>query len=246
MAAIPSLLLTLLFYLIALFSITDGAKLILLNNCRESVWPGILGSSGQATPRNGGFHLGTGEEALLHVPDKWSGRIWGRQYCTFNDAGNGSCATGDCAGKLHCRGKSGAPPATVIEMTLGTSSSPLHFYDVSLVDGFNLPVSMRAMGGGMGCGVASCEVDLNSCCPSALEVKRKGKVVGCKSACLASQSAKYCCTGKFAHPKACKPTLFAHLFKAICPKAYSYAFDDSGSLNRCRASTYAITFCPPQ
>lgn len=138
------------------------------------------------------------------------------------------------------------PPATVVEMTLGSSSSPLHFYDVSLVDGFNLPVSMKPIGGGVGCGVAACEVDLNVCCPSALEVKRDGRVVGCKSACLAMQSAKHCCTGEYANPKACKPTLFANLFKAICPKAYSYAFDDSSSLNKCRASRYVITFCPPK
>ena len=47
--------------------------------------------------------------------------------------------------------------------------------------------------------------------------------------CLAMQSTKYCCTGNYANPNTCKPTLFAHLFKAICPKAYSYAFDDSSS-----------------
>lgn len=41
------------------------------------------------------------------------------------------------------------PPATVVEMTLGLSSSALHFYDVSLVDGFNLPVSMKPVGGGV-------------------------------------------------------------------------------------------------
>lgn len=121
----------------------------------------------------------------------------------------------------------------MVEMTLGTSTSPLHFYDVSLVDGFNLPVSMKPVGGGVGCGIPWCEVDLNMCCPSALEVRVKGKVVGCKSACLAMQSAKYCCTGKYSNPKACKPAIFAH--KAICPKAYSYAFDDSSSLHKCRA-----------
>ncbi|BBH06166.1 Pathogenesis-related thaumatin superfamily protein [Prunus dulcis] len=164
----------------------NGAQLILVNNCNESIWPGILGTAGLATPQSGG--------------------------------------------------KGGVPPATVVEMTLGSSTSPLHFYDVSLVDGFNLPVSMKPVGGGIGCGVASCEVDLNVCCPSALEVRRGGRVVGCKSACLAMQSAKYCCTGSYANPNTCKPTLFAHLFKAICPKAYSYAFDDSSSLNKCRAS----------
>ncbi|KAJ1402623.1 Thaumatin, conserved site [Sesbania bispinosa] len=247
MARTSSILLPLLFYLVAFCSIIliDGAQLILVNNCGESVWPGILGSAGQQTPKDGGLHLGSGEEVVLDVPEKWSGRIWGRQGCNFDNEGNGHCLTGDCNGKLHCRGNGGVPPATVVEMTLGSSSSPLHFYDVSLVDGFNLPVSMKPVGGGIGCGVASCEVDLNVCCPSALEVKRNGKVVGCKSACLAMQSAKYCCTGDYSDPKTCKPTLFAHLFKAICPKAYSYAYDDSSSLNRCRAPRYVITFCPP-
>ncbi|CAA7058177.1 unnamed protein product [Microthlaspi erraticum] len=96
---------------------------------------------------------------------------------------------------------------------------------VSLVDKFNLPVSMRPVG----CGVAACEVDLNVCCPSALEVMRDGKVVGCKSACLAMQPEKECCTGEYANPK-----------------AYSYASDGSSSLKKCRASRYVITFCPPK
>ncbi|KAI4341844.1 hypothetical protein MLD38_026519 [Melastoma candidum] len=239
----------LLFFTICLcipILLINGEQLILVNNCQESIWPGILGSAGKATPRDGGFHLSSGEEAVINLPDKWSGRIWGRQGCCFGGDGKGSCETGDCAGLLHCRGTGGVPPATVVEMTLGTSTSPLHFYDVSLVDGFNLPVSMRPVGGGIGCGVAACEVDLNVCCPSALEVKKGGKVVGCKSACLAMQSAKYCCTGEYANPKTCKPTIFAHLFKAICPKAYSYAFDDTSSLNKCRAPRYVITFCPPK
>ncbi|KAL4354778.1 hypothetical protein GQ457_06G007000 [Hibiscus cannabinus] len=233
-------------YLFAFSSMADGEQVILVNNCRESIWPGILGGAGQSSPKNGGFHLGSGEEVVFDVPQRWSGRIWGRQGCNFDSNGKGSCDTGDCSGRLHCQGTGGTPPATVIEMTLGSSSSPLHFYDVSLVDGFNLPVSMKPVGGGVGCGVASCEVDLNVCCPSALEVKKGARVIGCKSACLAMQSAKYCCTGEYANPKTCKPTLFAHLFKAICPKAYSYAFDDSSSLNKCRASRYLITFCPPK
>lgn len=241
-----SFLFSFLLYLLSSLSISDGAQLILVNNCRESIWPGILGGAGQATPKDGGFHLGSGEEVVLDAPEKWSGRIWGRQGCNFDNNGKGSCITGDCSNQLHCKGNGGKPPATVVEMTLGSSSSPLHFYDVSLVDGFNLPVSMKPVGGGIGCGVASCEVDLNVCCPSALEVRSGGKVVGCKSACLAMQSAKYCCTGNYANPNTCKPTLFSHLFKAICPKAYSFAFDDSTSLNKCRATRYVITFCPPQ
>ncbi|KAF6150300.1 hypothetical protein GIB67_033999 [Kingdonia uniflora] len=224
----------------------DGTQLIVVNNCKETIWPGILGTTEHPSLNEGGFRLKSNEQIVINTPDKWSGRIWGRQGCCFNQNGKGSCETGDCAGLLHCRGTGGVPPATVVEMTLGTVKSTLHYYDVSLVDGFNLPVSMVPVGGGVGCGVAGCENDLNICCPSALEVKKAGKVVGCKSACLATKSPKYCCTGDYATPKSCKPTIFTHLFKAICPRAYSYAYDDSSSLRMCRAPRYVITFCPPK
>lgn len=219
----------------------------MVNNCKEDVWPALLGGAGHPSPKDGGFLLSSGEETVLEVPQGWSGRIWGRQGCCFDEkTGQGKCETGDCAGLLKCRGIGGLPPATLVEMTLGTSESALHFYDVSLVDGFNLPVSMKPVGGGVGCGVAACDADLNVCCPPALAVNGKGKkVVGCKSACLAAKSDKYCCTGDYANPNKCKPTVFAHLFKVICPHAYSYAYDDSTSLKSCKASRYVITFCPP-
>ncbi|GMI80749.1 hypothetical protein like AT5G02140 [Hibiscus trionum] len=233
------------FFLSCIFNSTDGIQLILVNNCKETIWPGILASAGHEIPRDGGFPLSCGEQTTLELPERWSGRIWPRQGCCFDQTGKGSCQTGDCSGLLQCQGVGGKPPATLVEMTLGGPTSPLHFYDVSLVDGFNVPVSMIPIGGGVGCGVAACEADLNVCCPEALAVKKEGKVVGCKSACLAAKTDRYCCTGEFGNPKSCKPTIFAHLFKAICPRAYSYAFDDSSSLKTCRAPRYVITFCPP-
>lgn len=137
------------------------------------------------------------------------------------------------------------PPATLVEMTFGVPQSPLHYYDVSLVDGFNLPVTMEADGNGEeGCGVAGCKVNLNVCCPSRFEVRVGEKTVGCKSACLALQTDKYCCTGEYSAPSSCKPTLFSYIFKSLCPRAYSFAYDDPTSLNRCMASRYVITFCP--
>ncbi|XP_027337538.1 thaumatin-like protein [Abrus precatorius] len=234
------------FYFLVSISLTDGTELIMVNNCKESVWPGILGTGENPSPKDGGFHLASGEEVNLQVPEGWSGRIWGRQGCYFDEQTNkGSCETGDCGGLLQCKGISGVPPTTLVEMTLGTPQSPLHFYDVSLVDGFNLPVSMKPVGGGGACGVASCEADLNVYCPSALVVERNKKVVGCKSACLAAKSDRNCCTGEFANAKSCKPSVFARLFKTICPHAYSYAYDGSQVLKTCMAPRYVITFCPP-
>ncbi|KAJ8766022.1 hypothetical protein K2173_020538 [Erythroxylum novogranatense] len=240
------LLFLFLFYFHSNFAfMTDGTQLIIANNCNESIWPGILGNAGHVTPNEGGFHLGSGEQTTIQVPKLWSGRIWARQACFFDkNTGKGSCQTGGCAGLLHCRGLGGTPPATLVEMTFGTSKSALHYYDVSLVDGFNIPVSMVPIGGGSGCGVAACKTNLNACCPYSLIVKRRGKVVGCKSACLAAKTDRYCCTGKFSSPESCKPTAFTQMFKAVCPDSYSFAYDEASGLKTCRASLYVISFCP--
>lgn len=226
----------------------EGIQLIIVNNCKETIWPGMLGTNGVSSPKHGGFQLSSGEQLILQVPDRWSGRVWGRQGCNFDQitGNNGSCQTGDCAGLLQCNGVGGEPPATIVEMTLGTSKSDLHYYDVSLVDGFNVPISMVPVETGKAqCEIAACDIDLNDYCPSALELRKDDKVVGCKSACLATKSDRSCCRGEFANQQSCKPTVFGVVFKAVCPKAYSYAFDDSTGLKTCQASQYVITFCPP-
>ncbi|KAL4188742.1 hypothetical protein AMTRI_Chr08g161900 [Amborella trichopoda] len=239
----PIFFLFLFFLCNSLYS-SDAVELIVVNNCKEAVWPGILGGAGHDSPEDGGFLLEPGQQTVVKVPQGWSGRLWGRQGCCFDNNNKGTCETGDCAGLLHCKGMGGIPPATLVEMTFGTVQSPLHYYDVSLVDGFNLPVAMVPVGGGIGCGIASCEANLNVCCPSAFEIKRGQRVVGCMSACLALKTSKYCCTEEYASAASCKATIFSHLFKAVCPRAYSYAFDDAASLRTCRAPRYVISFCP--
>ena len=108
------------------------------------IWLGLLATAGHLTPKDGGFHLNSVEEVVFEVPERWSGRVWGRQGYCFDEeiGGKGSCQIGNCAGLLHCQRFGGVPPATVVEMTFGTSKSNSHYYDVSLVDGFNLPKSM--------------------------------------------------------------------------------------------------------
>ena len=107
------------------------------------IWLRLLATIGHLTPIDGGFHLNSGEEVVFEVSERLFGRVWDRQGSCFNEEiGEGSCQTGDCAGLLHYQRIGGVPSTTVVEMTFGTSKSNLHYYDVSLVDGFNLPVSM--------------------------------------------------------------------------------------------------------
>ncbi|KAK4750995.1 hypothetical protein SAY87_004477 [Trapa incisa] len=57
------------------------------------------------------------------------------------------------------------------------------------------------------CSYAGCISDLDKMCPVGLQVRSKdNRVVACKSACLAFNSPRYCCTGRFGTPQACKPT----------------------------------------
>ncbi|XP_043705301.1 thaumatin-like protein [Telopea speciosissima] len=114
----------------------------------------------------------------LRVPAGWSGRIWGHHECSFNASGRGSCATGDCGGSLYCNGLGGVSPATLAEITLGEED----FYDVSLVDGYNIAVSITPFRGKGKCSRAGCISDLNAMCPAGLQVKsHDNKVVACKT-----------------------------------------------------------------
>ncbi|XP_073299423.1 thaumatin-like protein [Primulina huaijiensis] len=222
----------------------SGTTMTLHNKCSHTVWPGIQPSAGrQILEKGGGFKLLPNSSYTLELPDGWSGRVWGRHGCFFNSAGRGRCATGDCGGSLFCNGLGGTPPATLAEITLGKEQD---FYDVSLVDGYNLAISITPHRGSGKCSYAGCISDLNTRCPMGLQVRSRNKkrVVACKSACYAFNSPRYCCTGSFGSPQSCKPTQYSRIFKAACPKAYSYAYDDPTSIATCTAAAYLLTFCP--
>lgn len=223
----------------------SGTVFTLVNKCSETIWPGVLAGSGGASLADGGFALSTGKSsAPLNAPTGWSGRFWGRTGCAFNTSGEGSCATGDCFHGLKCSGSGGVPPATLVEFTIGGYGGK-DFYDVSLVDGYNVPLSVSAAGGTGDCRTAGCNADLRNSCPAELSVKGSdGRVIACRSACNAFGTPEYCCTGDHGNPQTCSPNKYSKIFKAACPTAYSYAYDDASSLVTCSQAHYTITFCP--
>ena len=82
-------------------------------------------------------------------------------------------------------------------------------------------------------------------CPKELQVDCGGGAIACRSACEAFAQDRYCCSGPYATPDACHPTVYSSIFKSACPRAYSYAYDDSTSTFTCKASDYTIAFCLP-
>ncbi|KAI3804016.1 hypothetical protein L1987_32184 [Smallanthus sonchifolius] len=217
-----------------------GATFTFVNKCDYTVWPGILANAGSPVLDSTGFELPEESSRSFQAPTGWSGRFWGRTGCKFERSGLGSCQTGDCgSGQVECNGAGAAPPATLAEFTLGTGGSD--FYDVSLVDGYNLAMIVEVSGGSGLCATTGCVNDLNQQCPSELRVE-SGQ--GCRSACEAFGSPEYCCSGAYNTPATCKPSVYSEMFKSACPRSYSYAYDDPTSTFTCAGADYTVTFCP--
>ncbi|MBA0590291.1 hypothetical protein Gorai_019004 [Gossypium raimondii] len=114
--------------------------------------------------------------------------------CGNDSSGTFSCLTGDCGTSiLECSGGDATAPVTLAEFKLGPDWT-LVYYDVSLVDGYNLPlmISPHNETGG-NCNSTGCAADLNGDCPSELEVVSGSETVACKSACTAFGAPQYCC-----------------------------------------------------
>ncbi|XP_078150626.1 thaumatin-like protein 1 [Carex rostrata] len=212
------------------------------NNCGYTVWPGLISNANLPAMPSTGFELQSGASKTLEAPTSWGGNMWARTNCMTDSSGKFSCVTGDC-GKLECNGAGGTPPKTLTEFTLKDNDGK-DTYDISNVDGFNVPVSITPQGGS-GCSSVTCSANINSLCPQELQDKGSdGSVVACKSACVAFNTDEYCCRGAYDKPTTCKSTNYSKIFKDACPQAYSYAYDDSSSTFTCVGANYLITYCP--
>ncbi|EEF29686.1 thaumatin-like protein 1b [Ricinus communis] len=230
------------------FSDVNSISFKFINKCRYTVWPGLL--SGANTPQlpTTGFALKPGKSRSVSIPAAWSGRVWGRTHCFQYSSGKFSCLTADCgSGKIECSGSGAIPPATLAEFTLNGAGG-LDFYDVSLVDGYNLPmlvIPKKATNGS--CGATGCLIDLNFACPKELKLAARGNSetgVACRSACEAFGEPQFCCSDGYSTPDTCSPSIYSLFFKHACPRAYSYAYDDKTSTYTCAKTDYLIIFCP--
>ena len=147
----------------------------------------------------GGFKLeANGGTESYPVNDGWQGAWFGRTNCSFT-GDLGSCETGNCLasdgwGHLNCSGVGSTAPASKGEMNMDLTSGN-DFYDVSLVDGYNLPMQITPRDYNQAyvnadpadlfrCTSSGC---LNSSampsCPADLTYLPNGNRVGCQDDC---------------------------------------------------------------
>ncbi|XP_052184354.1 osmotin-like protein [Diospyros lotus] len=237
--------------LVALFASCNatppGFILTLVNNCPYTVWPAIQPNAGHPVLERGGFPL----EKLTHrsfpgPTQHWSGRIWARTGCSYSN-GRFSCLTGDCGGRLECNGAGGVTPATLVQFSLHHGHNDFSSYGVSLVDGFNIPLTITPHEGKGVCPVVGCRHNLLATCPGPLQVRSPaagGAVVGCKSGCEAFGTDELCCRNHYNSPHTCRASSYSEFFKHACPATFTYAHDTPSLMHECSSPReLKVIFC---
>ncbi|KAF3448514.1 hypothetical protein FNV43_RR09227 [Rhamnella rubrinervis] len=214
------------FLLITLaFPFGKAATFDVRNNCGFTVWAAAI--------PGGGLQLDPGQTWSFNVNASTArGRIWARTGCNFNEAGRGTCETGDCDGVIQCTAY-GQPPNTLADYALNQYNN-LDFFGISLVDGFNVPMEFSATSNDCTRGIG-CAADINGQCPNVLRAPG-----GCNNPCTVFKTDQYCCNSG-----SCGPTAYSRFFKDRCPDAFSYPDDDQTSTFSCPGGTdYKVVFCP--
>ncbi|KAM0333480.1 hypothetical protein ACHAQA_002142 [Verticillium albo-atrum] len=237
----------------------DKKPLKITNRCPDTLWPGLLTQHGVG-PDTGGFELDSGKSKTL----------WGDL------------------------------PATLAEFTLaGGIANEQTFYDISLVDGYNLPMAINyipaanttfippnltncaciATPGYLANGALSGEDYSNSSYPIPWEPYESNDSARdwcpwpllayppdkpgdgiypypddnihrpdfspCLSQCAATGRDEDCCAGDYNDPEVCKPGRYSNSMKAMCPDAYSFAYDDQQSTFIIPSGGgWEVLFCP--
>ncbi|KAF7726487.1 hypothetical protein EC973_008722 [Apophysomyces ossiformis] len=209
---------------------TPAPYVVVQNNCNHDI---IAGQSENGHLSGDSLKVTAGGSHTFRFAPHWKGRVWAREVC---DAGD-DC---DYAGI--------GAPASLAEFLFADHKGD-DYYDISFVDGHNLPLKIDPIKpyglerhDSYHCGSPTCS-SLPTC-PEGFEVKKNGKVVGCMSACTKYGTDEHCCTGDLNSPNVCKPTALSKAVKSGCPDAYSYAYDDATSTFMCQSEGYKVTFCP--
>ncbi|GAB2240791.1 hypothetical protein Droror1_Dr00021309 [Drosera rotundifolia] len=208
-----------------LYVLANAATFTVTNYCPYTVWAAAIPGGGQ--------QLNQGQTWTITAPPGTTGaRIWARTGCTVTGPNGLSCQTGDCGGLLQCQGY-GQAPNTLAEYALNQFSN-LDFFDISLVDGFNVPMEFVPVSGGCTNGPI-CGANINAQCPGVLQAPG-----GCNNPCTVFKTDEYCCNSG-----SCGPTSYSEFFKGLCPDAYSYPKDDATSTYTCpTGANYKVVFCP--
>lgn len=122
-------------------AIVADRQITFVNRCSQIIWINPSDKNGVADLDGGIKKLNQQDQVIYNIPDDgWQGRFWPKLGC---DNSGQSCAVGQSV--APCPEEVCQPPAdTKIEFFFPSSSdSNSIWYDISLVDGYSLPVDIN-------------------------------------------------------------------------------------------------------
>ena len=100
----------------------------------------------------------------------------------------------------------------------GNGNNDQTSYGVSVVDGFNVGLSVTPHEGRGNCPVLACRKNLTETCPGELQLRSPaGSVLACKSGCEAYRTDELCCRNMYNSPRTCRASKYSEFFKRECP-----------------------------
>eukprot|EP01117_Protostelium_nocturnum_P003615 TRINITY_DN1485_c0_g1_i1.p1 TRINITY_DN1485_c0_g1~~TRINITY_DN1485_c0_g1_i1.p1 ORF type:complete len:237 (+),score=74.40 TRINITY_DN1485_c0_g1_i1:248-958(+) len=213
--------------------VSSSRSIMFINKCKQEIFLASDSTISELPV------LSSGQSSNIFLSDSFKGLFWGRTGCHFDSFGYGFCETGDCGGKKNCFKSSASSSlgASVVDLSLSESFTTLDYYDISLVNGFNLGVSVepsKTSSDSMNnfkCGRSTCSPSFGQF-PQELARKINGETKGFASPCEDG--------------KECKESKYTQLYKRICPNSRTFSFDDINSTFACKSADYTITFCPTE
>lgn len=244
-------------------------RLSVENKCSFDVWMASTPNSSYSPLPDSLVKVAPGGSHAYKVSvSGWAGRFWPKVGC---DSQGNNCKAGQSV--APCPDGGCQPPAdTKVEFNFPPGSSKdTTWYDISLVDGYSLPLSITPSKIGGSCISTQCDLKLDEC-PSneidnlgSLQVKTGGQVVQCLSPCkkwnypppwgMGKNEGTFpgldmCCPTPPVTPTSCQAgdierTKYVKLVRSECPTAYSYAYDDYAGLHTCPLDTnFTVVLCP--
>ncbi|GFZ47347.1 LOW QUALITY PROTEIN: hypothetical protein JCM24511_05090 [Saitozyma sp. JCM 24511] len=238
-----------------------GVTLTVDNQCTGTVYPAFAGAAATATSGGSqpfGWAQPPGATAFV-VPDTWTNaRLWARTGCASDGSG---CKVGACnTDSIECSGSDwGELGKTLAEFNLGASG--VDYYDVSMVEGFNLPMSIQPSTSSCGTGSCGTETDLlTQCDPALVYPVGSSQIWSCANVCVNGaelesdfdpSNSVLCCTsdgGALDRTLCTKDKIpFYDVMKPMCADGYIYADDDNyadATFGCASGGSYTITLCP--
>jgi Thaumatin family len=243
-------------------------RLSVTNQCNFPVWMATIPNANIAPLADGTVKLSQGQSHNYSIPRSgWAGRFWPKVGC---DSHGMNCEAGEAI--PPCPPSGCQPPAdTKVEINFPNLDSQIQaWYNISLVDGYSLPIEIKPRSGESGsCITTNCNLSLQQCPHNEIQglgdlrVFKNDKTVQCLSPCkkwnyplpfglgkpeTEAPGIDLCCP--YNDVERCRTGLvvqtnFVQTVRQACPTAYSYAYDDEAGLHSCSTPTsFDVTLCP--